>query len=323
MGWTWLKILVCSFALALLDPPGRAEIVDRIVAIVNDDIITLSELERFRRSFFPRIPKGGDPLNVRFNLEDARRRALDDLIEEKLIEQEAKRRGIQVSKSRVKEALESFRRQRGLTKSQFEAALRAEGLTYEDIRQEVINGLRKTTLVNQVVRSKVEVKEEDVRSYYQTHINDYRTEESVRITHIRIPLPPNATGEAEASALSKAEEIVGRAEKGEDLASLARTYSQSISGLEEGDLGYFKKGEMIPALEKEAFSLPVGGVGGPIRTPDGVVIIQVTDRKEAKPIPLAEIRKRVEEDCYRELAERLYRRWLAKLKKRSFIEVKL
>ncbi len=88
-------------------------------------------------------------------------------------------------------------------------------------------------------------------------------------------------------------------------------------------MGYFKKGEMIAAIEKRAFALEVGQVGGPIQTPAGMVLIKVTDRKGGSPIPLAKIKKKVEADYYNQEMERRYRQWLNKLKARSFIEVKL
>lgn len=318
-------LLVSSLILVnvFLGSSGRGEIIDRIAAIVNEDIITLSDVEKLRESFYRSRLEENDWLSKEFDLLDARLVVLNTLIEEKLVDQEANRLGIRVTEKQVKDAVESFRKQRGWSQSQLEMALQAEGLTREDYREEVVKGLKRNRLVNRVIKSDIEIEEEDIRTYYETHLNDYLADESIRISHILLPCPPNPTQENEEALLSMAKDILKRVKNGEDFAALAHEYSQTTPGVREGDLGSFKKGEMIPTLENIAFSLRVGEVGGPIRTPEGVVLIKVTDKKGANPIPLAKIRKRVEKDCYSNEAERRYRQWLNKLKKRAFIEVKL
>lgn len=322
---TFRMPLVSSLILAilLLSSPGKGEIIDRIVAIVNDDIITLSELEGFRKSLYPPLPKKHDWLSKELDLLDARHQVLNALIEERLIDQEAERQGIQVAEKQLKDTVESLKQERGLSQAQLERALQAEGLTYEDYTEEVAKRLRRTQLINRVVRSKTEINEKDLKAYYEAHVSEYMANESVRISHILLPLSPNPTKDKEEAALSTAKDILAKIENGEDFAALTREYSRNIPGVKGGDMGYFKRGEMIPAIEKTAFSLSVGEVGGIIRTSKGVLLIKVTDRTGGSPIPLAEIREKVERDYYAHEAEQRYRKWLNKLKERSFIEVKL
>lgn len=315
--------LVCLVPFLLLGAPGEGKIVDRIVAIVNEDIITLSELEAFRKTFFPSQSKRKDWLSLEFALSDVRYRALDTLIEEKLIDQEAERQQIQVTERELREALDSLREERGLSQSQLEAALRAQGLTYDEYKERVEKGLKRTRLINRVIKSKIEMDEEEIKAYYQAHRDDYMVEQSIRISHILLPIAPGSSENEEGAALSMAEEILTRADKGEDFDTLAYEYSQRVADLRWGDLGYFKKGEMIPAIEKVAFGLEVGQVGGPIQTAEGVVLVKVTDKKGGSPLPFEKARKRVENDYYRKELKRRYREWVKKLKERSFIEVKL
>ncbi len=324
-GPTFRKLVFCAFFLGVVfwNSLGKTEIIDRIVAIVNEDIITLSELEEFRKSLYPRQPKANDWLREELELSDVRRHVLNALIEERLIDQEATRQNIVVTQKTLEDALESLRQERGLSQPQLEIALKAQGLTYEEYRGRVERGLKRTRLVNRTVKSEIEIREEDLRVYYQTHIKDYMAEETIRISHILLPLSSNPTKDEEAETSSIAKEMLNRAEKGEDLAEVARQYSHRIPGVQGGDIGYFKSGEMIPAIEKRALSLKVGEMAGPILTAKGVFLIRVTDKKGGKPIPFAEIKKTVEKDYYRNEVDRQYRRWVKKLKERSFIEVKL
>jgi peptidyl-prolyl cis-trans isomerase SurA len=307
----------------LLGSSGKAEIVDRIVAIVNENIITLSELEQFRKSFYPYTPKRKDWLNREFELLDVRQEALNTLIEEKLIDQEADRQKIEVTQKQLNDTVASLKAERGWSQSQLEMAVEAQGFTYEEYLAEVERRLKRTKLITRVVKSEIEINDENLRAYYEAHIDDYMADESIRISHILLPLAPNSTSDAEEAAFSKAREILARLEEGEDLTALARQYSQDILGLRAGDIGYFKQGEMIPSIEEAAFSLRVGEVTAPIRTPEGVVLIKVTDRQRGGPPALEEIRKRVENDYYRSETERRFRDWVNRLKERSFIEVKL
>lgn len=325
MGPTFRRLVVSSLILVvpLLNSLGKGEIVDRIVAIVNDEVITLSEMEGYRKSFFRLSIKEDDWLSTEFDLLDVRHQALNVLIDERLIDQEVNRKKITVKHKELKETLESLRQEKGWSQSQLEMALKAQGLTHEAYTTEVEKGLKRTKLINRVVKSKIEIKEEDLRTYYETHSKDYIADESIRITHVLLPLPSNPTKDQEEAALSRAKDILERVEQGEDFATLAHQYSRNTPGVQGGDIGYFKKGEMIPAIEKKAFSLEVGEVGGPIRTPGGVVLVTVTDKKGGGPIPLAKIKKRVEKDYYTSELKRRYREWVNKLKEKSFIEVKL
>jgi len=307
----------------LLTSQGKGEIIDRIVAVVNDEIITLSELERFRESFYPRTPKKNDWLSKEWHLLDSRRQALDALIEEKLIDQEADRQNINVTQKELKETLESLRRQQGLSRSQLEQILKAQDLTYETYSAEVEKGLRRTRLINRIVKSKIEIREKNLRTYYQTHMDEYMADESIRISHLLLPLSPDSTKDKEEATFSRAKDILTRVQQGEDFATLAHECSMNTPGAVEGDLGYFKRGELIPSIEKRAFSPKVGEVAGPIRTPEGIVLIKVTEKRVGSPIPFAKIKKRVEEDYYRSEIDRRYRQWLNRLRRRSFIEVKL
>jgi peptidyl-prolyl cis-trans isomerase SurA len=319
-----LQVLICLILSVLsLTSEGKTEIVDRIVAVVNDEIITHSELERYRRTLYPGRSKENDWLSEELKFSRTRRQALMALIDERLIDQEAERRHIKVTEEELEEAVESLKRQQGFSQSQLEQALAKENLTYENYRTEIAKSLKRRKLVNQAVRSKIETTEKDLRDYYEAHLGDYTADESIRISHILLPLAHNATNEKQEAVLSKAEEILTRIARGEDFVTLSNTYTKDNPGAKAGDLGYFKRGELIPAIEKSAFSLEVGQIAGPIQTPQGLVLIKLTERTRSKPTPFEETKEKVEQDYYMSELGQGYRQWVDKLKKKSFIEVKL
>ncbi len=323
MGFRVRILVIVTFSLFLFIPPGRGEIVDRIVAIVNDQIITLSELEQFRESFYRFTAKGNDWLDREYGLLDVRRHALNAMIDEKLIDQEAVRLKISVSQKQINDTIESLRRAQGLSQNQLETALKAQGISYEAYEQQVEKGLKRTRIVNRFVKSNVEIEEDDLKAYYERNSRNYMADRSVRISHILLPIPANATSEQEEEGISFAKEILKRVEDGEDFVALAHQYAQDVPGIKGGDLGYFKRGEMIAPIDRIAFELDVGEVGQPIRTEEGIILIKVTDSKGGSPIPLAEIREKVEKDYRNSRVEQQYRQWLRKLREKSFIEVKL
>jgi peptidyl-prolyl cis-trans isomerase SurA len=318
-----LVLLFLALTMFFQDSPVWGEQVDRIVAIVNDEIITLSELEIFRKAFYPETPSGDDWLSRELDLVKVQQKALNALINDKLIEQEAERQQITISDEQIEQTVDSVKQEQGLTQDQLEIMLKTQGLTYEKYKTELEKTLKRTKMVKRAVKSNVEINDENLERYYRTHIQGYMADPSIRISHILLPLSPNPTSQQEDDVLSLAQEIKRRADRGEAFATLAQEYAGRMPEIRTSDLGYFKKGEMIPALEEEAFGLEVDEVGEPVRTPQGIVLIRVTDRKASQPIPLEKIRERVEVDYYTSEVERRYQAWIDKLREKAVIEVKL
>jgi len=317
-------VFVLILALFVWKSTVRAELLDRVVAIVNDEIITLSELEDYRKSFYQEKPGEDDWLWKKWNLMEARDQALNSLIEEKLITQEANKVKITIKPKEVENALESIMRQRGMTQEQLEEALKSEGMTLEKYKSDIEISLKRTRLISQQLKSEIRIKEEDLRAYYAQHTADYASQASIRLSQIVLFLSASAAKDEEAAVLSRASDILKKAQEGGDFAELARQYSQDASSAANGgDMGFFKEGELIPPLGDVAFKLGVGEVGGPIRIPEGVLIIKVVDRKAVDPLPFEAVKDKVEQDYYKSEVEKRYRDWMKKLKEKSAIEVKL
>jgi peptidyl-prolyl cis-trans isomerase SurA len=298
-------------------------VVDRVVAIVNGEIITLSEVER-------RSP----PLKAAIGIEDRLERkervyeifqqVLEKLIEERLIDQEARKSGFKVSSKEVEGAVEDIKRRNAINQEQLEKALAVEGLTFDAFKQEIEKKLVRTKLINFAIKVEPKAGEVELRDFYLKHSDRYRVNESYRPSHIMFLVPPEARPDQIRKIRRRCQEVLDRIQKGEEFGQLARLYSEDPSSAKDGgDLGYFKRGELVPSLEKEATRLQVGELSGVIRTDMGFHILKLLDRKGGTPPPFEEMREKVQADYYEKEMEKALQQLLTRLKEKSFIEIKL
>jgi parvulin-like peptidyl-prolyl isomerase len=296
--------------------------VDRIVAIVNQEIITLSEVEKLIGPLMAEINEGS-PLERRGRIHELSRMALERLIEEKLIDQEAKKSGIKVVAKEVEGAIEEIKRRNSIPQEDLEKALAREGLTLEAFKKEIEKKILRTRVVQWAVKVEPNVGEKELRDFYQKNSDGYRTEESYRPAHILFKVPKEATPEEVREIRAKCQKVQAKLKAGEDFGEMALLYSEDISREDKGDLGVFKKGELLPAFEKEALRLKVGEVSGIIRTDQGFHIIKLLDRKGGHPLPFEEIKDKVRQNYLEREFEKGLKQYLNTLKGKSIIEIKL
>jgi parvulin-like peptidyl-prolyl isomerase len=302
--------------------PGGA-VVDRIVAVVNQEIITFSEIEKWSRPFQQEI-QVEDRLERRERIQEVFRKVLDRIIEEKLIEQEAKKSGIKVTSKEIEVAVEEVKEKNKINQEALEKALAADGLTLEAFKKDLEKRILRTKFVHSAVKVEQKAGEKELIEFFQNNVNQYRVNESYRPAHILFLILQEATPEQIRGIRKKSQKVLERIKEGADFAKMAMEYSEDTSSSKEGgDLGHFKKGELLPALEKEAMRLQVGEVSGLIRTELGFHILKLLDRKGGEPPPFEEIKEKVQADYYEKELEKAYQQFLGKLKEKSVIEIKL
>jgi peptidyl-prolyl cis-trans isomerase SurA len=309
--------------LLLYGPISSSEaVVDRIVAVVNQEIITLSEVEKRTGPLLDEIQAEGR-LQRREKIREVCREVLERLIEEKLIDQEVKRVGIKVTSKEVENALEEIKRQNAASQDDIENALRRDGLTLETLKKEIEKKIQRMRLINWAVKTESKVEERELRDFYQKNIDRYRRSESYRPSHILFIVPKEATAEEIREIRKKCQKVLEKIKGGEDFGEMATLYSQDGSAKDRGDLGYFKKGELVPALEREALRLRIGEVSGIIRTDFGFHLIKLLDRKGGDPPPFEEIKEKVQADYFEREREKGVQQYLNTLKEKAVIEIKL
>ena len=297
-------------------------VIERVVAVVNQDIITLSEVERVIGHLKEGI-ESENRLQRRERMNELFRKALDSLIEEKLLDQEVKRSGVKVAGKEVDGTIEEIKRRNGASQEDLEKALSKDGLTLESFKKEVEKKLLRTKLVNWAVKVDPKVGEKELRDFYQKNINQYRIELSYRPSHILFVVPKEAKAEEVRAIRGKCQRVLDKIKAGEDFGEMAILYSEDTSSKDKGDLGYFKKGELLPAIEKEALRLKIREVGGIVRTEFGFHIIKLLDRKGDESSSFEEVRQKIQADYFDKEFEKAFNQFIGTLKEKSIIEIKL
>ena len=313
---------VALLVLLIAGPISSVQaVVDRVVAVVNEEIITLSEIERWMGSNHDEI-QAENPWERRKQLHAVYRKALDRLVEEKLIDQEAKRTGTKATAKEVESAVEDVKQRHGLDQDGLEKVLARDGFTLETYKKEIEKKIQRMKLLNRAI--KVEpVEEKELRDFYQKNIDRYLANEVYRPCQIFLAVPKDATPQEVQRIRKKCEDILKRVKRGEDFMETALLYTQDISAKDRGDLGYFRKGELLPTLEKEVMRLQIGEISGIIRTEFGFHIIKLLDRKGGVPLPFEDVKAKVRAEYYGREMEKAFQQFLSTLKEKSVIEIKL
>jgi len=314
--------LLWIFSLFLGMAPSSQAVVDRIVAIVNQEIITLSEVDRWMSPFYKEI-QTEDRLERKEKLLEARRKILDQIIEEKLIDQEVRKIGFKATPKEVEATIEVIKKSNNVTQEDLEKALARDGITFETFKRDIEKRILRTRFISVMIKVDSNVGDKELLEFYKKNLERYRSNEIYRPGHILFLVPKEATPEEVSRIRKKCEKVLEKIKKGEDFGEMALLYSEDPSSKDRGDLGYFKKGELLPTLEKEALRLHVGEVSGIVRTEHGFHIIKLLDRKGGEPFPFEEIKEKVKADYMEIEMEKALKQYLTKLKEKSVIEIKL
>ncbi len=317
-------VLILS-GLILLCAPVRAEVVDKIIAVVNDEIITLYEFntafEPYRKNI-ENTYKGDDKEAV---IKQTREAFLQRLIDNILIEQEAKKSGagIVVKDEEVMEVIQDMLAKQKLSMQEFSKNLAQEGKSLDFVKKEMRAQMMRARLLRREVKSKILVSDDEIGEYYNKNRQDYEGKETVRIKQLLLLMPPNADNNAIAKMKNEALQLHKRIMAGESFNSLIVKYSQGPAAAQGGDVGFVGRGTIIPEVEAVAFSLPVGQVSEVIESSVGFHIIQVLDKKGAGLKPLAAVREEIKTKIEDEKLDKKYDEWIASVRAKSHIEVKL
>ncbi len=316
----WLILFVFIFALFSCSLKIKAEVCDKIVAIVNGEIITLYELNKRVAEY-----TGKDPILLKKydekKYKQICRKVLEMLIENKLAESKAKELGLKVSESDVDSEIRRIEREQGVTHKEFLKMLKEHGISYQEYRRQIKREIERMQIVEFEVKSRIVIPEERIKEYYEKHKAQFATEEKVRISAIFLKAKdPNDPDEIK-RLMKRAEVIMERLKAGQDFSELAEQFSEGPGAEEGGDLGYFKINELDPELRKIIKNMKVGEVSGPIIRPFGIQIIKLVDRKKTGVKPLEEVRDYIYRILYNKEVEKRYSSWLNELRKKAYIKI--
>jgi len=305
-------LLAACLALAA---PAFGEIVNRIVASVDGDPITLYELDQYQKkqaALLPNLPAASE------------KDMLQALITEKLLAKEIASRGIQVRDQDIDRYIGHIRDVNHLTEDQLKEALKQQGMEYDKYRQQVRSEIEKVQLLNREIRGKVNVTPEEVQRYYDAHKKDYEKAGGVKLRQITLKLDPNSPDEIAKVVIDRIQSIRAKALKGEDFATLAKQNSEDPTAHDGGDLGEVDPAKLVTEFEGPLNKMKEGEVSEPIRTKIGVVLLKLEKRIPAGYQPETEVAADIKEKLYNEALDDRYKRWLLEdIQKHHYIEIKL
>lgn len=318
-----INAVLAGVAAVFLGVAAQAAVGDRIVAVVNDEVITLSELNNAYEPFQARFEasyQGPDREKART---ETKLLLLNRMIDGILMEQESRKTGIAIRNDEVEDAISDIRKQRNFSQEEFKKALERDGITPDAFRKDIRNQLMRMKLIRRDIKSRVAVTDEEIGEYYLKHREDYEGKESVRIRQILLPLPTGADPAAKAKLRTEAEAIHKRLMNGEPFDQLSARHSRGPEAASGGDIGYIERGVIHSEVEDAAFGLPLHQVSGVIESSVGFHIIQVIDRRGAGLKAIGTVREEIREKIDREKMEKKYGEWIAELRKKSHIEIKM
>ncbi len=317
-----LKIAVVLFILTVTPAPavGR-EIVDRIVAVVNEDIISLYELSKAAEPFEKRIKAAGYAVEQEQQmLFKARKEILNKLIEERLSDQEASRFKITVTDNEVNGTIGRIKKINYYTDEELAAALKNEALSMAEYREQIREQILRKKLVDRQINAKIVITPAEVEAYYQKHLQVYGEKKKYRLSHIIMRVAPDADIADKERVFKRMKQILSALESGQPFDKLARTHSE-LSAEAGGDIGEFGLEELSPQLQKALAGKKESMFTDVLGTDLGYQIFFINAIKKTPAKLLEIVSDEIQEKLYREQIETKYRSWVTELRKKSHIKL--
>lgn len=307
--------------LLLIPIAAHAKVIEQLIAVIDGEPYTLSNLENYAKTKMSRSFPTGDLGKIN----DSDREVLEQFITEKLVEAEIREGGIKITDEEVDQYIQQVKKSNRLSDDDLKTALGREGQTVDSYRASVKAELEKNELINRQVRKKVNITNEDVERYYKINSKNFRAGDRARLRHILLTLPEKASAEQIQATTGKTRELYERIKAGEDFAQLAREFSQGAGNATGGDIGWVNRGTLIGGIEEVAFEkLSVGQVSEPFRTSMGIHIVKLEARESGNVLPLSTVAGKIKEELYAKALEERFGKWLkTDLRRKHRVDVKL
>lgn len=327
-------IIASALAAAFCLTPVRAraqtqgQIIEDIVARVNDRIITLSDYQKALEALPQEVQQECQqqqppctPDQVQAEVADKKKNLLRDMIDQQLLIQRGKDMGIDVETDLVKR-LDDVRKQDGFaTMEDFQKAVEQSGLAWEDYKSQMRNELITRKVIQQEVGDKVDIGNEEVQKYYDAHKNEFVRPEEVDLSEIFLKTE-GKTPDQIAAIKKQADELHTRIVNGEDFAALATRYTEGPAKDQGGELGEYQRGQLAKQLEDAVFKLDKGGITDVIQTQTGFIILKVNAHYNAGLQPLDKVETEITNRLYAQRMEPALREYLQQLREESYIRIR-
>jgi len=308
-------IFTCN--ISFNDVRAETVVLDRIVAVVNDEIITLADLNKFKNIMYMGAEQKPSGMQADIQL-------LNQMVEKRLMLQESKVLEIEVTEAQLQRAIDDIVRKNNSTLEKFQEMVIQSGITFDDYRDLYKTELIQSQLISQKVQAKISIADQEVEEYYNEKIKpDEKAGARVRIQQILFGVLKDALPEDIAVIEKRAAEIHKSLRGGEPFEKMAFTYSQGPAAKTGGDIGYFHRGEILPEIENAAFGMEVGEISPVIRTNFGFHIIKLIDKDLTdKDRSWQDHEMDIKNALYSRKYEETFKSWMEGLKSKSYIKIK-
>ena len=303
-------------------PPDADAVVDRVICVINSDAVTMYELEEAEAYYLyenKMEPPTGEERTV------LREKVLSGIIERRLQLQAAEKEKLTIEDSEVKEQLDEIQKKVGATtQADFEAQVKAQGLTMESMKKRVYDQLMVQRIIRRRVALRVSVTEEDIDQYLNANREKLETGLTFEARHILF-LPQAGTGEdGWQAARRRADDVYARVMSGEDFAELAAEFSEDPATAKNGGrLGILKRGELAPDIEKAVLRLSPGEHSPPFRSEIGYHLFELDSKETLAGEQLAQARNQIRDILYRQKYDARLKEWLTEIRSKAIIEMRL
>jgi peptidyl-prolyl cis-trans isomerase SurA len=303
---------IIIFAITLLFPAvGQGEVIDRIVAIVNDDIITLADLQKYVK-----VEKKDRFVSVNEYFRNMQLRdKMDAFIDDVLVKQQAKKLKLEIYEKELQGIVDNIKKQYLVSEDELKEQLKKEGVSYKDFYEGLRTSALRSRVLARAISAEFHVTDKDLRTYYEKNVGQFR-EEEYRLMHIFIS---NKREDAQMRAMT-AHNLL---KEGVTFEETAKRFSDDPSSAQGGDIGFVKREDLIPQLYQAVGLLSPGAYSEILATPYGLHILRLMEVKRGETIPFDAVKEKIHARIVQEESAKRYKEYIGKLRKASYIEVKI
>lgn len=317
-------IVSAFFAVFLFCSIASAAIVDRIVAVVNDDIITLTDLNKALSPYVDKINAAGYSAQKRKKIMyNIRKDMINRMVDQKLTDQEVKRLHVTVSDKEVDNAIERFKQSHMMTQEDLEKGLKQAGMTFKEYREKIRQEILRPKLINYTIKSKVIITDQDIKKYYMEHKQEFKGITKYHLFNICIRVDSDASDGIKSEKKTMAEKIKKMLDNGDDFKTLAKKYSELPNASNGGDLGMLKLDTFSNKIRDAVTNLKQGQYTDVILTDYGYQIFYVEGMEKEKGKTLAQVSDMISDKLYKKIVEKRFKQWLSSLKEKAHIKIML
>jgi len=310
--------LFLAALLGLSVGSAQAKSVDRIAAVVNDDVITLSEVYELGREFIDARAQAGDVSERRI----AELEVLDTLIRRRLVEQTAVELQIDATAEDVDRAVGDIARRNGVELQALRSEIERSGVSWQGYREEIKEVIREQKFTQMLIRPRIVENEDELRDAYRRMLNGADQPVRVHLGAIFLAFESDSDGDKE-KTVSLATKVRSRVLAGETFAAVSAEVDQGPYGANGGTMGTFNDGELVGELNVAAFSTGVGEVSEPVVTGQGVFLLEVRQREKVPVRPYEEVRDQIASKVFEGRIEREKDAWYQQARREAAVVIKL